>query len=108
MACIIFILPVGLNFLLGDTEFYSKAGLQLQLREDTNQSKLKLICYILYIYIYIYIYIYTCKVKAKTTKILKCIKTLLTVKTLKIYTTFCCQRQLDHVYSNVGKILVKV
>ena len=77
MACIIFILTVGFNFLLGDTEFYSKAGLQLQLREDTNQSKLKLISYILYIYIYIY----TCKVKAKTTKILKCIKTLLTVKT---------------------------
>ena len=75
MARIIFILTVGFNFLLGDTEFYSKAGLQLQLREDTNQSKLKLISYILYIYIY------TCKVKAKTTKILKCIKTLLTVKT---------------------------
>ena len=41
--------------------------------------------YILYIYIYIYI-----KVKAKTTKILKCINTLLTVKILKVY-AFCCQ-----------------
>ena len=29
----------------------------------------------------IYIYIYICKVKTKTTKILKCIKTLFTVKT---------------------------
>ena len=29
----------------------------------------------------IYMYIYRCKVKAKTTKILKCIKTLFTVKT---------------------------
>ena len=35
-----------------------------------------------------FIYIYICKVKAKATKILKCIKTLFTVKTLKnIYTT---------------------
>ena len=33
------------------------------------------------IYIYIYIYIYICKVKAKATKILECIKTLVTVKT---------------------------
>ena len=31
-------------------------------------------------YIYIYIYI-KCKIKAKATKILKCIQTLLTVKT---------------------------
>ena len=46
----------------------------------------------LYIYIYIYIYIYNIyiKVKAKTTKILKCINTLLTVKILKVY-AFCCQ-----------------
>ena len=47
-----------------------------------------------------------CRIKAKTTKILKCIKTLLTVKTcttytIKIYTTFCCQQQLDHVYNNI-------
>ena len=52
---------------------------------------------------------YICKVKAKTTKILKWIKTLFTVKTEKyIYTTFRWQRQLDHVYSNIVKILVKV
>ena len=61
----------------------------------------------LYIYIYtLYIYIYI-KVKAKTTKILKCINTLLTVKILKVY-AFCCQRQLDHIYSNIVRILVKV
>ena len=37
----------------------------------------------MYIYmdVYIYICMYVCKVKAKTTKILKCIKTLLTLRT---------------------------
>ena len=35
----------------------------------------------IYIYIYIYICMYVCKVKAKTTKILKYIKTLFTVRT---------------------------
>ena len=51
---------------------------------------------------------YICKTNVKTNKILKCIKNLLTLKTYKIYTTFCCQRQLDHVYSNIVKILVKL
>ena len=41
---------------------------------------------------------YICKIKAKATKILKCIKTLLTVKTLKIYAMFHCQQQLDQVW----------
>ena len=35
----------------------------------------------IYIWMYIYICMYVCKVKAKTTKILKCIKTLLTLRT---------------------------
>ena len=39
------------------------------------------ICIYICMYIYIYICMYVCKVKAKTTKILKCIKTLLTVRT---------------------------
>ena len=49
---------------------------------------------------------YICKIKRKTTKILKFVKTLLTIKTLKIYKSFQFQGQLDHAVSIFQSLLL--
>ena len=49
---------------------------------------------------------YICKIKRKTTKILKFVKTLLTIKTLKIYKSFQFQGQLDHAVSIFESLLL--